>query len=86
MRIVYKHNLMTGYNQVYLPPESKILHIAEQHGQVMMWVEQPAYQSAPSMVHEFNVYATGQQIINDNEYHIGSVLMSSGLVWHVYAK
>ena len=82
MRTIFKYDLMLGYNSLYLPDGYKVVHIAEQYGNLTMWVEQ-SIQNSPNY-RTFNVYGTGHQIPDDNAIHVGTALMSSGLVWHVY--
>jgi len=82
MRTIYKYDLFIGYNSLYLPDGYKVLHVAEQYGSLTMWVEQ-SIQNSPSY-RTFNVHGTGHQIPDDNAVHVGTALMSSGLVWHVY--
>jgi hypothetical protein len=84
MRVIYKYELMLGYNSIWLPAGYKVLKIAEQHGNLTMWVEQDSSYPASNVV--FNVYGTGYSIPNPNAVHVGSELMESGLVWHVYAE
>lgn len=83
MRTIFKYDLMLGYNSLYLPDGYKVVHVAEQYGNLTMWVEQPAMQHS-ARAHTFNVYGTGQQIPDDRAVHVGTALMNSGLVWHVY--
>ena len=82
MRTIYKYDLMIGYNSLYLADGYKVVHVAEQCGSLTMWVEQTIGNS--SSYRTFNVYGTGHQIPDDNAVHVGTTLMSSGLVWHVY--
>lgn len=81
MRVVYKYPLMIGYNGISLPLEAEIVHIAEQHGQLQMWVEQDP--NRPMSQRQFNVYGTGHPIYNNNEHHLATVLVGD-FVWHVY--
>lgn len=83
MRVIYKYELMLGYNSIYLPEGYKVLKVAEQYGTLTMWVEQDSYRPSRNVV--FNVYGTGYSIPNQNAMHVGSEIMESGLVWHVYA-
>jgi hypothetical protein len=82
MRTIYKYDLMIGYNSLYLADGYKVLHVAEQYGNLTMWVDQTIGNSASYRT--FNVYGTGHPIPDDNAVHVGTALMSSGLVWHVY--
>ena len=81
MRIVYKYPINLGHNNITLPLESEIIHVGEQYGQLHLWVEQ--YFNRPFVQREFNVYATGQHIYNNNEMHVSTVMVGD-FVWHVY--
>lgn len=81
MRVIYKYPLNIGWNGISLPLESEIVHIAEQYGQLQMWVEQDP--TRPLSQRQFNVYGTGHYIYNDNEMHLATVLVGD-FVWHVY--
>ena len=83
MRTIFKYDLIIGYNSLYLPDGYKVVHVAEQYGNLTMWVEQPDMQHSAS-AHTFQVYGTGHQISDDRAVHVGTALMTSGLVWHVY--
>lgn len=82
MRNIYKYDLMLGYNSLYLADGYKVLHVAEQYGNLTMWVEHTIGNLASHRI--FNVYGTGQPIPDDRAMHVGTALMTSGLVWHVY--
>jgi hypothetical protein len=83
MRTIYKYDLMFGYNSLYIPDGYKVVHVGEQYGNLTMWVEQPTSKYPPSM-HTFQVYGTGQPFLDDNAVHVGTAVMTNGLVWHVY--
>ncbi len=83
MRVIYKYELMLGYNSIYLPEGYKVLKVAEQYGNLTMWIEQDSTRLGKNVV--FNVYGTGYSIPNPNAIHVGTEIMeNSGLVWHVY--
>ena len=84
MRTIFKYDLMIGYNSLCLPERSKVIHVAEQYGNLTMWVEQPVVTHEPNKNYIFNVHGTGHFLIDNNAVHVGTALMSSGLVWHVY--
>ena len=81
MRIVCKYSMVFGYNNITLPLESEIIHVGEQYGQLHIWVEQDP--TRPFVQREFNVYATGQYIYNNNEMHVSTVMVGD-FVWHLY--
>jgi len=84
-RTIFKYELITGFNSLYLPEQSKVIHVAEQgYHTLVMWVEQPVESFGPTVLHNFNVYGTGQPIYDDRAVHVSTALMTSGLVWHVY--
>jgi hypothetical protein len=83
MRTVYKYGLNPGYNSFSVPYDSKIVHVDEQYGQLYAWIEVNSDQ-VPGYLRQFNVYGTGHYITNVGDTHIASVVMTSGLVWHVY--
>lgn len=81
MRTIYKYPLIVGFNGISLPLEAEVVHIAEQNGQLQMWVEQA--DCGPLSQRQFNVYGTGHYIYNDNEMHLATVIVGD-FVWHVY--
>lgn len=81
MRTIYKYPLNFGVNSVSLPLESEVVHIAEQYGQLCMWVEQDP--TRPVLNRQFNIYGTGHYIYNNNEQHLATVVIDQ-FVWHVY--
>jgi hypothetical protein len=82
MRTIYKYNLAAGINGIFLPEGYKVLNVADQYGYITMWVEQD--NAKPGSSRQFSVYGTGFGIYNDNEVYVGTAIMTSGLVWHVY--
>lgn len=81
MRTIYKYPLIVGFNGISLPLEAEVVHIAEQNGQLQMWVEQA--DCGQLSQRQFNVYGTGHYIYNDNEMHLATVIVGD-FVWHVY--
>jgi hypothetical protein len=81
MRTIYKYPLVVGYNGISLPLGAEVVHIAEQYGQLQMWVEHDL--NRPLTQRQFNVYGTGHWIHNDNEQHLATVIVDD-FVWHVY--
>ena len=84
---IYKYVLVITDNQIVeLPIDSKIIHVAEQSGKLCIWVE--IYSNSSESRSEPRTIlskGTGPEYEEDGrEEHIGTVLMSSGLVWHVY--
>jgi hypothetical protein len=84
MRTIFKYDLMIGYNSLYLPDGYKVVHVGEQYGNLTIWVEQDATDTKHGIYCYLYVYGTGQQFFDTGAVHVGTVLMSNGLVWHVY--
>ena len=83
MRTIYKYHLKVGLNSIDLPLEAEVVHIAEQYGQLQMWVEQDP--TRPVLNRQFSVYGTGHYIYNNNEHHLATVVLGD-FVWHVYEE
>ena len=66
-----------------MPEDAKIIHVGEQGGEVYLWYEFDIY--APLVTRRFGVLPTGcAEVDKDTYVHRGTVIMQSGLVWHVY--
>ncbi len=79
---IYKYQLEAGcLNRIEMPADSYILNVGEQRGKVVLWAIVVPEKS--KVIYEIGVIATGQ---NFGQYcaYIGTVQMSSGLVWHVF--
>lgn len=85
MMRIYKYQLASaGYQEVKLPAGGKILSVAKQHGQLVMWARvNPAKPTKPRGI---IIKGTGQPIsVGELGEFIGTVLMEGGaLVLHVF--
>lgn len=79
---VWKFTLAMEEKQgVSMPQGAKILHLAEQHGELCLWalVDPDAAQE----VREFVIAGTGHTSPTDG--HVGTALMKGGeYVWHLF--
>ena len=91
---IYKYPLEIIDRQI-IPTGSVVatpLSVAEQGGVLTMWVELDADTIPLHLVHEsyeidVDIVGTGSPYNNDEDKRfVGTVVMSSGLVWHVFAK
>lgn len=81
MKQVWKYPLTMGINEVLLPAEHKIVHVALQHGNITMWAE-VSLANVPYKPIPVSVVGTGHDIPEDTE-HVGT-FMDGPFVWHVY--
>ena len=86
---IFKYPLVvTDEQQILLPPGSRILSVAEQFGTLCAWALVDATLSA-SIVYTFRIVGTGNPMplafrkLHENVF-VGSVVMTSGFVWHVF--
>lgn len=64
---------------------AKPLAVAEQNGKLVMWVEHDSGCAVTGDVAIcVDIFGTGHPMRETGEY-VGTVCMSCGLVWHVYA-
>jgi len=83
--VIHKHKLQqVDFQTLTLSLDSAVLKVAEQDGELTVWVLKGTQESKCTV--EFMILGTGQNISVDmNRYeHLDTVLMSSGLVWHVF--
>jgi hypothetical protein len=65
-----------------IPKEYKILHVAEQRGELCLWAEvNPSSQITDLILY---IYGTGWPLQGTETKYLGTVCMSDGFVWHVY--
>lgn len=86
---IYKYPLVqdpTGLQLVEMPAHAKMLHVGEQHGQLYVWAM--VIPEATKVNYKFFVLGTGTDIghLEMACNFLGSVQMSTGLVWHVFWK
>ena len=85
MKQIYKYPLQIVVSQqLCLHEDFKILSVAEQQGVLCLWTEVDTL-NTPQKV-KIIVHGTGTIFPPETEEatFIGTVLMSNGLVWHVY--
>lgn len=87
--IIYKYPLtqdFTAVQTVIMPAGAQVLHVGEQHGMLCVWAM--VRQDATPVNYKFFVLGTGQSIdhLEFDVKFLGSVQMSTGLVWHVFYK
>lgn len=84
MRIVEKFDLSSGETMLMLPKDAKPIHIAEQCGQLQMWVE--CDQNASRIARYFRGFYTGDIIYEPDTYeYVGSALMENNTyAFHIY--
>ena len=83
--MIYKYELSItdGPQTIHLSGHSEPLKVAEQNGKLLMWVQTCTDCELEPWV--FRVSGTGHEIDNELDLvHIDTVLMSNGLVWHVF--
>ena len=88
MRTIRKFPIaISNYQHVELPQSAKILKAAEQDGLLYIWVLLDP-NDKDLFSREIRVYGTGNNIPAPDPLlsHIDTVLMSDGLVWHVFEE
>lgn len=87
-RVVYKHILNLGKTAIHFPPDSKIMSIQAQRGQICMWVEHdPAKLENPEALVrlEFQTVPTGA-VFEGEGMAFQATVQDGDLVWHVYRR
>ncbi len=85
MRTVHKYPLLSqGGNPLPIPVTAKVLLLAEQHGQLVLWVEVDLNHVVVSP-RTFRIFGTGFDIPEGYE-HRGSTMTTEGYLWHVYEE
>lgn len=86
MRVLHKYNLNIGQTDIHLPRSAKPLLVAEQYGQLQMWVEVNV--SEETILRHFRVFTTGETLesfLGMEVVHIGTAVMEGGnYIAHVY--
>ncbi len=83
-RSVWRYNITSaGQLRIQLPADAEVLHVAEHpRDEISLWAlvdEQAAHEPR-----EFVIVGTGWPIQHDQLQHIGSVVLRSGFVYHVF--
>lgn len=80
---VWKFVIEDPETTVSMPKGAKVLHVAEQRGDVCIWAEVDP--TMPLEPRRFVVAGTGQMLPVYRGRHLGTVLLAGGaLVFHVY--
>lgn len=86
MNVIYKYELhVTDRQTVLMPRGFQILNLAEQRGRLCIWAK--VDNSEPLVDVTFVIHGTGNEIIvrpGTHEEYIGTILMESGFVWHLF--
>ena len=81
-RTVYKYPIVSS-EAISMPRGAVIRHVGEQSGTIYVWAE--VWTDYPVVSRSFLVVGTGwKQFALHRFKFIGTVQMSSGLMWHVY--
>ena len=84
---IYKYELIQNEPckaHVGMPLGRKPISVGEQNGKLFVWAEIDEHEEL-SMITWFYVIPTGFKELPDGDIEfIGTVQMSSGLVWHIY--
>jgi len=92
MKTIYKYEIEIGSVPTWIDIQSPCtsslpLHFGEDGlGDLCMWHEVETDSEKSTIInYELIVYGTGESIPeNENVWHYGTVVMKSGLVWHIY--
>ncbi len=86
MRAIWKFPLVLTDRQVVRMPEgAQILHVDEQNGQICLWAG--ITEGKDTEDREIQIIGTGYPELPDEWVtHLGSVVMQSGYVWHVFER
>lgn len=86
MTRIFKYNLKITDNQFLETKHHvvKILKVAEQNEQLTLWAMVDTSITYDKIGHIISIYGTGSEIQDEQDEYIDSVLMSNGLVWHVF--
>lgn len=82
---IYKYHIRPGSIKIKMPIGSKILSIQTQFNEPEMWVL--VNQNNKECEREFVVFATGQEIDENNIEYIGTFQIDNGsLIFHLFEK
>lgn len=87
MKRIWKRALkLTQHQDVELPIGAKIIHVAEQDGNICLWFICDS--TAKLEVKQIQIAGTGQEAPNGDYYrYLGTAMLAKGLfVWHVFEK
>lgn len=84
MRTIYKYPVPIDDTVVIRMPEfARPLAVAEQRGSLCLWAEVDVEREMVG--HTFHVRGTGHPMQGNEGKYLGTVVMSYGLVWHMFA-
>lgn len=83
MRTIFKWALpIMDTATIPMPRFARPIAVAEQAGALCLWAEVDA--NEPLVNRDIHIRGTGNPLLGNEGRHIGSVVMSYGLVWHCY--
>jgi hypothetical protein len=85
MRVLKQKLLIVDEQEISLTGlNAKPLSAQEQNGYLCIWFESEGREGLTPFT--FYIYGTGHEIKKNDAQYLGTVVMSYGLVWHVYYK
>lgn len=86
--VIYKYPLeITDYQFITVGDrKANPLSVAEQNGKLCIWVSLDENYAAGGETMEISIVGTGNRQCGALGDFVGTVLMSNGLVWHVFAN
>lgn len=86
MKSIFKFELAEYGNNVLTAQPGVVRHVGERHGILTVWIEVDRSVRGLHQYH-FDIFGTGHDIPDTYEgQYIGTVQMSTGLVWHIYER
>jgi hypothetical protein len=87
MKVIHKRIIQIVDEQILVFKENdKILHVGEQRGNLCLWYTTDTNETNEQIYH-ISIRGTGHMLAQaHSSSHIGTVLMSDGLVWHVFGE
>ena len=83
MRTIWKYELgILDEQSINMPCPAKLLKVGEQNGVLCVWMEVDP--SNKQETQKFYIRGTGHELTGQESRFCGTVVMSYGLVWHVY--
>lgn len=87
--VIYKYPLDLRVPSTTVPfkSDSQVVHVGEQNGEVMVWIEHPTLPSSrDGETIEFYVFGTGHLIENrERLWFVGSAMVGP-FVWHIFRE
>lgn len=91
MRTIYRYCATIQHHFcLMVPPDSRILHIAQRPGDpddtITFWVEQDS-SSSPTALINLALIPTGGEVPPQDSYHyVATVITTKDFVWHIYQE